>query len=90
MLLIFPKLFVERQDTPPLVQRILKREGRIFDKWEQLRLFQDPYLRSKKENENPFPLIYSTVVAHQTNYRVVKQRNRCILLTADAQNDGAF
>jgi hypothetical protein len=47
---------------PPSVKIILKSKNNSYDKWTQVRLQQDPYLRTEKLNREPIvvPIIEST------------------------------
>jgi hypothetical protein len=61
MLLIPLALFEKRQNMQPPVRRVLKCKTYNPNKWEQLRLFQDPCLSLKKKTLEPtsFPILES-------------------------------
>jgi len=61
-ILVPPELWVKRCQTPPPpppVKKILKTNDHSYNKWTQVRLHQDPYLKiekAKNGNTSSFPL----------------------------------
>jgi hypothetical protein len=57
MILIPPELWENRfTSSPPPVKKILNSKDHSFDKWTQVRVHQDPYLRTEKQKRDPIPI----------------------------------
>jgi hypothetical protein len=48
MILVPPELWETRSQTPPPVKQILKSKEHGYNKWTQIHLHQDPYLKTGK------------------------------------------
>jgi hypothetical protein len=50
MILVPPELWENRSHaTPPTVQKILNSKDHSYNKWTQVRLHQEPYLKTETE-----------------------------------------
>jgi len=56
MILLPPELWENRSQEPPTVKKILKSKDHIYNKWTQIRLHQDPYLKTEKRKREPIPI----------------------------------
>jgi len=57
MILVPPELWENRtQEPPPPVTEILKSKDHSYNKWTQVRLHQDPYLKTEKQKGEPIPI----------------------------------
>jgi hypothetical protein len=57
MILVPPELWEKRsQSPPPPVNKILKSNDHSYNKWTQIRLQQDPYLKNEKRKREPIPI----------------------------------
>jgi len=54
MIFVPPELWENRSLEPPPVKKIQKSKNHSYNKWTQVCLHQDPYLKTEK-NGNPFP-----------------------------------
>ena len=58
MILVPPELCGKSYpEPPPPVKEILKSKDHSYNKWTQVRLHQDPYLKPRNKNGNPFELL---------------------------------
>jgi len=48
MILVPPELLENGSQTPPPVKQIRKSKDHCCNKWTQVRLYQDPYLKTEK------------------------------------------
>jgi hypothetical protein len=56
MNLIPPELWEYRsQSSPPTIQKIIKSKDPSYNKWTQVRLHQDPFLKTDKRKVEPIP-----------------------------------
>jgi hypothetical protein len=52
-----PELWENRsQEPPPPVKQIIKSKDHSSNKWTQVRLHQDPYLKTEKHKRKPIPI----------------------------------
>ena len=57
MIIVPPELWENRQTPPtPLVKKILQSKDRSYNEWTQVRLHQDPYLKTEKQKRAPIPI----------------------------------
>jgi hypothetical protein len=58
MILVPPELWEKRSQTtpPPPVKKILDSNDHSYNKWTQVRLHQDPYLKTEKRKRDPIPI----------------------------------
>ena len=57
MILFSQELWENRQTPPPPpVKRILQSKDHSYNKWTQVRLHQDPYLKTEKQKREPIPI----------------------------------
>ena len=57
MILIPPELWENRsQQAPPPVKKLLKSNERSCNKWTQIGLHQDPYLKTEKRKREPIDI----------------------------------
>jgi len=59
MILFPPEIWEMLSQSPPSVKKILKSKDHRYNKWTQVRLHQDQYLKSenRKREPNPIPII---------------------------------
>jgi len=59
MILVPPDLWENRCQTPPPspppVKKILKCKDLSYNKWTQVRMQKDPYLKTEKQKRDPIP-----------------------------------
>ena len=56
MILDPPELWEKRSLSPPPVKNILKSKDHSYNKWNQVRLHQDQYLKTEKRKREPIPI----------------------------------
>jgi len=59
MILFPPELWENRCQSappPPPVKKRLQTKDHSYNKWTQVRLHQDPYLKTEKEKREPIPI----------------------------------
>jgi len=59
MILVPPELWENRCQTPPPpppVKKIIKTNDHSYNKWTQVRLYEDPYLETEKQKREPIPI----------------------------------
>jgi hypothetical protein len=57
MILIPPELWENRfTSSPPPVKKTLNSKDNSFDKWTQVRVHEDPYLKIEKQKRDPIPI----------------------------------
>ena len=81
MILVPPELWENRSLAPPPVKKILKSNDHSYNKWTQIRMHQDPYLKTEKRKREPIPIpIVETggTPDSKPNYQTKKQRKRII------------
>jgi len=55
MVLVPPELW-ENRSLPPPIKMIIKSKDHSHNKWTQVRLHQDPYLKTEKRKTDPTPI----------------------------------
>ena len=55
-ILVPPELWEKRSQSPPPVKKILKSKDHSYNKWTQVRLHQDQYLKTEKRKREPIPI----------------------------------
>lgn len=85
MILVPPELWENRtqvpQPQPPPVKKILKSKDHSYNKWTQVRLHQDPYLKTEKRKREPIPIpIVETGGTPETkqSFKTKRQRTRIV------------
>jgi len=53
MILVPPEMWEKRYQSPPPVEKILKSKYHSYNKWTQVRLHQDQYLKTEKTGTHP-------------------------------------
>jgi hypothetical protein len=57
MILVPPELCENRSQTPPTpVKKILDSNDHSYNKWTQVRLHRDPYLKTEKRKRDAIPI----------------------------------
>ena len=57
MILAPPELWESRQTPPPSpIKKILQSKDHSYNKWTQIRLHQDSYLKNEKQKREPIPI----------------------------------
>ena len=56
MILVPLELWQKRSQSPPPVKKILKSKDHSYNKWTQVRLHQDQYLKTEKRKREPIPI----------------------------------
>ena len=56
IILVPPDLWQNRQTPPPAVKKILQSKNHIYNKWTEVRLYQEPYLKTEKQKREPIPI----------------------------------
>ena len=56
LILFPPDLWEKSSQSPPPVKRILKSKDHNYNKWTQVRLHQDQYLKTEKLKREPIPI----------------------------------
>ena len=56
MILVPPELWENRSLPPPPVKKIIKSKDHSYNKLTQIRLHQDPYLKTDKRKLEPIPI----------------------------------
>ena len=56
MILDPPELWEKRSLSPPPVKNILKSKDHSYNKWNQVRLHQDQYLKTEKRKREPIQI----------------------------------
>ena len=56
MILIPPELWENRPHSPPTGNKILNSKDHSYNKWAQVRLHQNPYLKTEKFKREPIPI----------------------------------
>jgi len=56
MILVPPELWEKSSQSPPSVKKILKSKDHSYNKWTQVRLHQDQYLKTEKRKREPIPI----------------------------------
>ena len=56
IILVPPELWEKRSQSPPPVKKIHKNKDHSYNKWTQVRLHQDQYLKTEKRKREPIPI----------------------------------
>ena len=81
MILVPPESWENRSQAPSPVKKILKSNEKSYNKWTQIRLRQDPYLKTEKRKREPipFPIAENAGIPYRKpNFQNKKQRKRII------------
>ena len=83
MILVPPELWENRSQapSPPPVKKILKSNEHSYNKWTQIRLHQDPYVKTEKRNREPIPnrlVVTGSTPDSKPNFENRKQHKRII------------
>jgi len=56
MISVPPEMWEKRSQSPPTVKKILKSKNHSYNKWTQVHLHQDQYLKTEKRKWEPIPI----------------------------------
>jgi hypothetical protein len=80
MILVPPELWEKRfQSPPPPVNKILKSKDHSYNKWTQVRLQQDPYLKNEKRKRAPIPVAIVKTGGLNPGFTTKPKRKRIIV-----------
>ena len=79
MILVLPELWESRQTPPPSpVKKTLQSQDHRYNKWTQVRLHQDSYLKNEKQNREPIPIPIAEPASTKTSFITKPKRKRII------------
>jgi len=78
MILVPPELWENRSQEPPPVKKILKSKDHSYNKWTQVRLHQDPYLKTEKRKREPIPIPIIETGSTKPSFKTKPKRKRII------------
>ena len=79
MILVPPELWESRQTPlPPPVKKILQSRDHSYKKWTQVRLHQDPYLKTEKQKREPIPIPIVEPASTKQSFITKPKRKRII------------
>jgi hypothetical protein len=90
MILVPPELRENRsQAPPPPVKKILNSKDHSYNKWTQVRLHQDPYLKTEKRKWEPIVIrIVETGGTPESSFKTKSRRKGSVPLS-ESENDDA-
>ena len=69
MILVLPELWESHQtQPPPPVKNILQSKDHSYNKWTQVRLHQDPNLKTEKQKREPIPIPFVEPVSTKPSF----------------------
>ena len=76
MILVPPEMWVNRSKAPPpAVKKILNTKNHTNNKWTQVRLHQDPYLKSEKQKRDPIRIPIVETGSAQSRFKTKQKVN---------------
>jgi hypothetical protein len=79
MILVPPELWENRtQEPPPTVKEILKSKDRSYNKLTQVRLHQDPYLKTEEQKREPIPIPITETGSTKPSFKTKPKLKRII------------
>jgi hypothetical protein len=83
MILVPPELWENQsQATPPPVKKIPNSKDHSNNKWNKVRLHQDPYLKTKKRKREPIAIpIVETGWTPESSFKTKPRRKRSVPLS---------
>jgi len=77
MVLVPPKLWENRTQEPtPPVKEILNSKDHSYNKWTQVCLHQDPYLKTEKQKREHFPIPIIETSSTKASFKTKPKRKR--------------
>jgi hypothetical protein len=73
-ILVPPELWKNRSQSPPPVKKILKSKDHSYNKWTQIRLRRDPYLKTEKRKREPIPMSIAKTGGTKPSFKTKPKR----------------
>ena len=79
MILVPPELWENPSQERPPVKKIPKIKDHSYNKWTQVRLHHDPYLKSEKRKRQPIPIHIIETGSKKSSFKTNRKRKRIIV-----------
>jgi len=78
MIIFPPELWENRSQELPPIKKILKSKDHSYNKWTQVRLHQDRYLKTEKQKREPIPIPIIETGSSKPSFKTIPKRKRTI------------